>query len=820
MGSRLAWVLIAALAGTLTVAPAAQATFHEIYVREVYPGSALAPNSGFVELQMYAGGQTFVGGQSLKLYDAAGTVSGTFTFGSNVSNGASQQTILLGDDGVDDAFGVTPDLVNAGFTSDPAGGAACWAGTIDCVAWGAFGGSTPSPAGSPAVPLGIPDGEALRRTIAPGCATLLELGDDSSDSATDLTVASPQPRNNGSAIVEQPCTGPTSTIDGKPSNPTNATSAAFTYHASAPGASFECMLDATAFVACEPAGTEYGGPLADGSHTFQVQARSETGTLGGPSSYSWRVDTAAPVTAIDTHPADPSPGNSSSFTFHASEAGVNFKCSLALGAAPDSYSACTSGKTYLGLADGSYAFKVKATDAAANEGEAAAYTWTVDHAAADSTPPDTLIDSGPPDPSESSSASFAYHATEPESTFECKLDGAPFSPCAATGITYDGLADGPHAFQVRATDPSANTDATPAGRSFSVVAHSPLAESSAPAATPPQPAAQVGTPPRRKKRHHRKRCRASARGHGKRHRKQRRCKRKHRRGATASTFHLVMVREAYPGSAASPGAEYVELQMYASGQGLVNSHRVEFLDTAGSSRGFATVEGNVALDANQSTILLATPEAESQFGLAADGSFSGGKLDPAGGAVCWETLDCLSWGGFSGATSSPGGAPADPSGIPDGMALRRAISPGCPTLLDPADDSDGSAADFADAFPAPRPNSVVPSERACASGAGGGEDGHAGAGGGGGSTRLQTRLRGHPGRRTGDRTPTFRFSASRRGATFLCRVDRQRFRRCPSPFTTGRLRPGAHIFRVKARLPGGAVDRSPATWRFRVVRGH
>jgi len=36
-----------------------------------------------------------------------------------------------------------------------------------------------------------------------------------------------------------------------------------------------------------------------------------------------------------------------------------------------------------------------------------------------------------------------------------------------------------------------------------------------------------------------------------------------------ATFHLMRIREVYPGSAANPGAEYVELQMYASGQNFV-----------------------------------------------------------------------------------------------------------------------------------------------------------------------------------------------------------------------------------------------------------
>ncbi len=93
------------------------------------------------------------------------------------------------------------------------------------------------------------------------------------------------------------------------------------------------------------------------------------------------------------------------------------------------------------------------------------------------------------------------------------------------------------------------------------------------------------------------------------------------------------------------------------------------------------------------------------------------QLDPAGGAVCWaETIDCVSWGSFSGSLTSPAGSPATPSGIPDGMALRRTISPGCATLLEPTDDRDNSAADFSPVFPSPRPNSVAPTERACGSG--------------------------------------------------------------------------------------------------------
>jgi hypothetical protein len=299
-------------------------------------------------------------------------------------------------------------------------------------------------------------------------------------------------------------------------------------------------------------------------------------------------------------------------------------------------------------------------------------------------------------------------------------------------------------------------------------------------------------------------------------------------GATpaTATFHLIKLREIYPGSSASPGAEYVELQMYASGQEFVGGHSIDLFNAAGTKVATASFGGDVPNGANQSTIVAASPAAESQLGIAADTGMPGDSIDPAGGAVCWEALDCVSWGSFHGSALSSTGSPADPLGIPDGMALRRTIAPACPTLLEAGDDRDDSAVDFSDVFPAPRPNSMAPSERACSAQAPGGGGAQmpgaggpgAGPGGHAAARRPQTTIRRRPGRRTRDRTPTFRFVSSLRRSSFLCKLDRRRYRRCRSPFTTSRLRPGRHVFRVKARAAGGATDRSPAVWRFKVVR--
>jgi hypothetical protein len=286
-------------------------------------------------------------------------------------------------------------------------------------------------------------------------------------------------------------------------------------------------------------------------------------------------------------------------------------------------------------------------------------------------------------------------------------------------------------------------------------------------------------------------------------------------GASA-TFHLMSIREVYPGSIAAPAAEYVELQMYASGQNLVAGHVLNVYDSSGSLVKSNSLGGDVPNGQSQRTVLIATPEAESAFGFGADEALSpSGQLDPAGGAVCWENIDCISWGGFAGASlPSPAGAPT--VAIPDGMALRRSISANCPTLLESVDDTNSSAANLAVVFPDPRANSAAPAEQTCGTGDDGAGNG-AGGGGGGGGGVPQTIITHGPGHRTRDRTPTFRFTADERPSRFTCKVDGKPFRSCRSPFVVKRLPFGMHFFRVKA-VHEGAADPTPAVWRFRVLR--
>lgn len=283
--------------------------------------------------------------------------------------------------------------------------------------------------------------------------------------------------------------------------------------------------------------------------------------------------------------------------------------------------------------------------------------------------------------------------------------------------------------------------------------------------------------------------------------------------AASATFHEISIREVYPGSAAQTETEYVELQMWAAGQNVVGGHSLIAYEAGGGVAGTTTFGGDVPGSASQSTILLGTASVVSAFGVIPDAVMAPGQLDPAGGAVCWEAIDCVAWGNFKASLPSPAGAPMSPSGIADGMALRRTIAPGCASLLEPTDDRDDSATDFAAVFPSPRPNSVVPTEHACSS------TGPQSSGPSGGRGTPQTTIVRGPGHRTRDRTPSFRFAADEADASFECKLDRKPFKPCRSPFTSRRLAVGRHSFQVHARDGSNQLDPSPAHYSFRVIAG-
>ena len=177
----------------------------------------------------------------------------------------------------------------------------------------------------------------------------------------------------------------------------------------------------------------------------------------------------------------------------------------------------------------------------------------------------------------------------------------------------------------------------------------------------------------------------------------------------SATFHLIKVREVYAGSATDPMSQYVELQMYSANQIFLAGHKLSVYDATGTDVGDFTFTSIVMNGADQSYVLLATTQAESEFGVTADLAMTP-VLTPGGGKVCWATdqtppIDCVSWGSYSGPADDAGSPFAPSTGIPPGSAMQRKISGGMdPKALDPGDDTDNSSADFQIAQPDPHSN--------------------------------------------------------------------------------------------------------------------
>jgi hypothetical protein len=100
----------------------------------------------------------------------------------------------------------------------------------------------------------------------------------------------------------------------------------------------------------------------------------------------------------------------------------------------------------------------------------------------DETPPETTITAGPSGPTNDATPSFSFSSSEPGSSFECRLDSGSFGACSSP-YTAPTLSEGPHTFEVRASDEAANTDPSPATRSFTVDTEAPVSQASSPADT-------------------------------------------------------------------------------------------------------------------------------------------------------------------------------------------------------------------------------------------------------------------------------------------------------------------------------------------------
>lgn len=172
------------------------AAFHLMRVVEVFPGTPAAPNAQYVVIQMYASSQNFVTGHDISVFNAQGTEVGNFVFADDVPNGSNQDKILIATPEAVAFFNLQADLeMTPAIISS--GGKVCFAGTLDCVAWGAYSGPDTGVGTPYKAATGLATGKAAKRRLdIGGSPSTLEASDDTNNSANDFIEGLPAPRNN------------------------------------------------------------------------------------------------------------------------------------------------------------------------------------------------------------------------------------------------------------------------------------------------------------------------------------------------------------------------------------------------------------------------------------------------------------------------------------------------------------------------------------------------------------------------------------------------------------------------------------------------
>jgi hypothetical protein len=165
---------------------------------------------------------------------------------------------------------------------------------------------------------------------------------------------------------------------------------------------------------------------------------------------------------------------------------------------------------------------------------------------------------------------------------------------------------------------------------------------------------------------------------------------------------------------------------------------------------------------------------------------------------------------FRKATASPGEvksflgeATADGSG--NWSVTYAAAIPG-ETRIAATQTSEGGTSELAFATTEPAPET----------GGGGSGNGNGGGNGGAEKPAPQTTIKKGPKAKTSSTTAKFKFTSSLSGSTFECKLDKKKFKPCQSPKAYKKLKPGKHVFKVRAKK-AGVTDPTPAVRRFKVL---
>ncbi|MFZ4812834.1 MAG: hypothetical protein ACOYL9_15955, partial [Ilumatobacteraceae bacterium] len=260
---------------------------------------------------------------------------------------------------------------------------------------------------------------------------------------------------------------PSTTTGSYPLPITRVDNGEFRFRSDDPIASFECQIDSEPWAACSTPSTF--SSVVYGDHTFRVRAVNDVGTAdASPATFSWTY-AGEPDTTIDSKPDSFAHSFSADFDFSSTYPDATFQCKLDGG----SFTACSSTKTYTGLALLGHSFQVRAVNQLGEvDLSPVSYSWSVVDV------PDTAISTAAPAPSFASSLSVAfsspysgpdgsYPSLYPGATFQCKLDDGDWAVCTSPR-SLTGLKPGEHTFQVRSVNSVPEVDPSPASITWMV----------------------------------------------------------------------------------------------------------------------------------------------------------------------------------------------------------------------------------------------------------------------------------------------------------------------------------------------------------------
>jgi hypothetical protein len=184
----------------------------------------------------------------------------------------------------------------------------------------------------------------------------------------------------------------------------------------------------------------------------------------------------------------------------------------------------------------------------------------------------------------------------------------------------------------------------------------------------------------------------------------------------------IRISEVYSDGSIAHG-DFVELQMLADGQQIPQDSAIRVCSPTGAvCVNYLFPENSLPAAVSQRTVLFGWDDnPATDFGIPSNTSPPNLNNLPArvGGSACYMhsvapapniPVDCVAWGTYTAGAPSVGA----PAPAMDGtLSLTRSEGRGCPTLMEAADDSDNSAADFNLAPPSPRNNLQTPSEVSC-----------------------------------------------------------------------------------------------------------